>query len=88
MNSWRDVILSKFNNQTARMIFIKDFDSLLNDEILLDELSKLGYEVIRYEDSVLFYYLYEQQYRNKDIKICSFIPIMISRFLMHLNGNR
>lgn len=69
MNSWRDVILSKFNNQTARMIFIKDFDSLLNDEFLLDELSKLGYEVIRYEDSVLFYYLYEQQYRNKDIKL-------------------
>ena len=69
MNSWRDVILSKFNNQTAGMIFVKDFDSLLNDEFLLDELSKLGYEVIRYEDSVLFYYLYEQQYRNKVVKL-------------------
>lgn len=51
------------------MIFVKDFDSLLNDEFLLDELSKLGYEVIRYEDSVLFYYLYEQQYRDKDGKL-------------------
>lgn len=51
------------------MIFVKDFDSLLNDEFLLDELSKLGYEVIRYEDSVLFYYLYEQQYRNKVVKL-------------------
>lgn len=69
MTSWRDVILSKFNNQTSGMIFVKDFDSLLNDEFLLDELSKLGYEVIRYEDSVLFYYLYEQQYRDKDGKL-------------------
>lgn len=65
MTSWRDVILSKFKNQTDSMIFVKDLDSLLNDEVILNELSNLGYEVVRYEDSVLFYYLYEQQYRQK-----------------------
>lgn len=73
MTSWRDVILSKFKNQTDSMIFVKDLDSLLNDEVILNELSNLDYEVVRYEDSVLFYYLYEQQYRNKNVKLFIYV---------------
>ncbi|WP_342468736.1 BREX-3 system phosphatase PglZ [Ureibacillus sp. FSL K6-3587] len=73
MTSWRDVILSKFKNQTDSMIFVKDLDSLLNDEVILNELSNLGYEVVRYEDSVLFYYLYEQQYRQKNVKLLVYV---------------
>jgi hypothetical protein len=73
MTSWRDVILSKFKNQSDSMILVKDLDSLLNDEIILNELSNLGYEVVRYEDSILFYYLYEQQYRQKDVKLIIYV---------------
>src|SRR5690625_7887806 len=48
------------------MVLVHDTDFLLNDEIILRELTGLDYEIIRFEDSVSFRYTFEQNYRQHD----------------------
>lgn len=69
MSNWRNTIINKFKNQNSSFIFVMDHDSLLNEEKILHDMLKLGYEVIRYEDSISFRYLYEQKYRDKRYKL-------------------
>src|SRR5690625_2917136 len=66
MSSWRDKIIDKFRNQNNSIIFVEDYDALLNEEQILHEILTLGYEVLRYEDSISFRYLFEQKYRNRE----------------------
>lgn len=66
MSNWRQVILQKFIQQTSSLIYVEDFDGLLNEEQLLNELISLGYEVVRYEDSIAFRYLFETKYRGQE----------------------
>ena len=66
MSNWRKQITDKFKLQTSSFIFVEDYDALLNEEQILNDIIAMGYEVIRYEDSISFRYLYEQKYRNKE----------------------
>jgi len=74
MSNWRDVILKKFKNQSSSLLFVYDFDFLLNEEIILSDLVESGYRVLRYGDSIQFRYIYEQKIRGieKDIKLIVF----------------
>lgn len=74
MSNWRDVILKKFKNQSSSFLIVYDFDFLLNEEVILNELVESGYHVLRYEDSMTFRYIYEQKFRGseKDIKLIVF----------------
>src|SRR5699024_6829136 len=72
MFNWRDIIINKFKNQNSSFIFVIDHDSLLNEEQVLRDIIVKGYEVLRYEDSISFRYLYEQKYRDKDYKLLVF----------------
>lgn len=66
MSDWLSNIIDRFRNQESNFIFVHDYDLLLSEETILNELTKLGYDVIHYEDSIAFRYLYEQQYRGKE----------------------
>jgi hypothetical protein len=68
MLGWREKIIEKIINQPASLILIEDKDYLLNDEFVLKELQRVSFETIRFQDSVTFRYLYEQQFRRKDSK--------------------
>src|SRR5699024_7835616 len=74
MSNWRDVILKKFKNQSSSFLLVYDFDFLLNEEVILNDLVESGYHVLRYEDSITFRYIYEQKIRGreKDIKLIVF----------------
>lgn len=74
MSNWRDVILKKFKNQSSSFLIVYDFDFLLNEEVILNDLVESGYQVLRYEDSMTFRYIYEQKFRGseKDIKLIVF----------------
>ncbi|MEH7558884.1 BREX-3 system phosphatase PglZ, partial [Priestia megaterium] len=66
MSDWRDEVFKKFQNQNSTLILIHDDDYLFDDELILSRLKEYGYEIIRFEDSVSFRYIYEQQYRTRD----------------------
>ena len=66
MSSWRKKIIDTFNYEPGSMVLVHDTDFLLNDEIILRELTGLDYEIIRFEDSVSFRYTFEQNYRQHD----------------------
>ncbi|WP_078596330.1 BREX-3 system phosphatase PglZ [Evansella clarkii] len=68
MSKWRDVIIGKFKNQDCSFLFVQDFDLLLNDEHILNSLPYQGYEVLRYEDSISFRFLYELKFREQEGK--------------------
>lgn len=63
MLGWRDAIIGKIQYQQTKLILVHDLDYLLTDEFILRELGNRGFDIIRFEDSVTFRYLYEQQYR-------------------------
>jgi hypothetical protein len=66
MSNWRYEVLKKFDNQNSALILINDEDYLLNDELLVGQLKEVGYDIVRFEDSVSFRFLYEQQNRRGD----------------------
>src|SRR5690625_272210 len=65
MSGWRQIILEKLNYENSSILLVHDLDLLLNDEQLLQQLVEIGYDIIRYEDSINFRYLYETEYRIK-----------------------
>ncbi|MGF9964515.1 BREX-3 system phosphatase PglZ [Bacillus rhizoplanae] len=89
MGNWRDGILKKFQYQNSKMMLVYDQDFLLNDELLLKQLREEGYEVIRFEDSVSFRYLYEQQYRvsSKSCKLLVYTNDDITFPYEYIKGN-
>lgn len=64
MLGWRKHIIDKIQFQQAPIILVLDKDNLLNDEFVLKELQSQGFDAIRFEDSITFRFLYEQQYRT------------------------
>ncbi|MGI1798586.1 BREX-3 system phosphatase PglZ [Priestia sp. TRN 1309] len=66
MSSWRDKILVKFQDNISPIILIHDEDYLLNDELIIKQLNEYGYNVVRFEDSISFRYIFEQTYRGKE----------------------
>lgn len=65
MSNWRDVIIRKIENQSSTFLLIYDFDYLLNEEIIMNNLMNNGYLVLRYDESIVFCHIYEQKSGKK-----------------------
>ena len=57
MGSWRDQILSEFTPQVARLTLVADPDGLLLEEGVLEGIRERGFELIPFEDNVVFRYV-------------------------------
>ena len=73
MRAWHDELLELFRGLTNSVTIVKDIDYLLDDELVMQRLLKLGFKIIRYEDSILFRYLYETQYRMQGVKLIIYL---------------
>jgi len=65
MGSWRDKILSEFTPQVARLTLVADPDGLLLEEGILEGIRERGFELIPFEDPVVFRYAYESKFRSR-----------------------
>ncbi len=63
MSQWIDRILQEFPADLARMWVVADPDDVLLDEQILSGLRARGFEVLLFEDSVVFRAEYEERYR-------------------------
>jgi hypothetical protein len=61
--SWRDHVLKHFDPQAARLTLVADPDGLLLEEDLLAAIRERGFDLIPFDDSVAFRYVYESRYR-------------------------
>lgn len=61
--NWYDKILQEFIPQVAFLTLVADPDSLLASAGILQKIQSKGFEVIFFEDTISFRYLYESQYR-------------------------
>lgn len=73
MGAWHDELLKSFRGLTNSVTIVKDIDYLLDDELLMQKLSQLGFEIIRYENSIHFRYLYERNYRTQGVKLIIYL---------------
>lgn len=65
MYNWRDLILKKIKKCSETLIITLDPDNLLRDEEIVKLLKDLKYEIVPYEDPVVFRYIYERDFREK-----------------------
>jgi len=63
--SWRDKLLSEFTPGIARLTLVADPDGLLTEEGMSQGIRERGFEVIQFEDHVVFRYDYESRYRSR-----------------------
>lgn len=63
MSAWIDRILKEFTSDLARLWIAADPDDVLLDERVLAGLRECGFEVLPFEDSVVFRAEYEERYR-------------------------
>lgn len=64
MSLWVDRILGEFPADLARLWVVTDPDSVLLDERILFVLRERGFEVLPFEDSIVFRAEYEERYRE------------------------
>ncbi|WP_340399531.1 BREX-3 system phosphatase PglZ [Paenibacillus sp. FSL H8-0079] len=64
-NNWRQKVLEHFQAPFYSITLVTDPDSLLQDEIIISQLQKLGVKVIGFQDRAVFRYWYESEYRQK-----------------------
>jgi len=64
MSQWIDRILSEFSEDVARLWIAADPDDVLLNEHVLTKLRERGFELIPFEDSVVFRAEYEDRYRS------------------------
>ena len=64
MSPWIDRILKEFPADLSRLWIAADPDDVLLDEQLLSGLRESGFEVLPFEDSVVFRVEYEERYRS------------------------
>jgi len=64
MCNWRDKILKEFTPYVSRLTLVSDPDDLLTEEKLALKLRERGFDLIEYNDSVEFRYIYESTYRS------------------------
>src|SRR5260370_26778869 len=65
MVHWRDKILNEFTPGVGKIIAVADPDRLLTEPRLNEALSTKGFELLPYEDSVEFRFVYETKYRTR-----------------------
>ncbi|MFN9738027.1 MAG: hypothetical protein ACK59R_05670 [Pseudomonadota bacterium] len=63
MSAWIDRILKEFTADLARLWIAADPDNVLLDERVLSGLRERGFELLPFEDSVVFRAEYEERYR-------------------------
>ena len=63
MVSWRDQILKEFTPKVAHLTLVADPDGLLVEEGILNEIRERGFDLIPFEDHVVFRYEYESKFR-------------------------
>jgi hypothetical protein len=64
VSAWTDRILSEFPTELARFWIACDPDDVLLDEGVLHSLRERGFEVLPFDDSVVFRAEYEERYRD------------------------
>jgi len=64
MPSWREQILTELAPQVARLVVAADPDQLLLDEIILQHIREMGFEIITYDDPIAFRYVFESRFRT------------------------
>lgn len=65
MTDWREHILKKFIPGMAKLTLVSDPDRLLLEEKILKGIAERGFELITYEDHVVFRYIYESRFRSR-----------------------
>jgi hypothetical protein len=65
MNNWRSRILDEITLQVSRLFLVADPDRLLMEEGILQEIRARGFDVVSFQDSVEFRYVYESKYRAR-----------------------
>ncbi len=64
MPDWRDQILQEFTPRVARITLVADPDGLLLEEALLEAIRQRGFELVPYDDPVVFRFTYEARFRS------------------------
>lgn len=65
MFGWRKEIIKKFTHNINKIVLVYDSNYLLNDDLVLHELEQMGFDIVRFENSISFRYLYEKEYRSR-----------------------
>ncbi len=63
MSNWRDSILREFTANESRLTVVADPDGLLPEEDVLADIRQRGFELIPFEDHIIFRYAYESAFR-------------------------
>lgn len=66
--SWREKILRQFPPGSGPLILVADPDSLFSEEKLVLELRSRGFDLLEFEDPILFRYAYEDRFRSASWK--------------------
>ncbi len=64
MKDWRENILKYFVSGISRKTVVADPDELFRDEGLFTEISRRGFSLLYFEDSVSFRFTYESEFRE------------------------
>jgi len=73
MDNWRDEIINRFLHISSPVVLVKDPDFILGDLQIQNQLQGLGYDIVRFEDSISFRFLYEKEYRGRiETKLLAF----------------
>ena len=64
MKGWRQRILNELNMCFERIAVAFDPDGLLREEKTANEIKKIGFDIVVFEDSIEFRYVYESRYRD------------------------
>ncbi len=65
MTEWFNHITREFAADLSRLWIASDPDNLLLDEIILSKLNRTGFEVLPFEDPIVFRAQYEERFRNE-----------------------
>ncbi len=63
MGNWRETILKEFTPQVARITLVADPDTLLSEEVIIQEIQSRGFDFVIYEEPISFRYLYKSKYQ-------------------------
>jgi len=64
VSSWRNTIFQEFVPNVTKLTLVSDPDCLLTEEKLAMELRSRGFDLIAFNDSIEFRYVYESKYRS------------------------
>ena len=63
-SSWRDQLLDELMIPINKLTLVSDPDNLLLEEIMLQRISEIGYELLSFEDPIAFRFIYESKFRS------------------------